>query len=218
MFLSYVLMENRITLDVNPVVRFCGYMATQAILLVISCDLLIGCVGLKKRPTPTVAPERVVWVAALCVLDQDKPHFCIGSPVSISSAQLRVVRSEDLLHQHSAVSELTILPIVFGSSRRGPGVVQLIALRIEYRIGTDHLIQITKIDRLAYVARLVNELESVERLLGLRVGFTECSESSQRENESELAAHLEITPLLVRFLLKLDNDIYPFALSVIGRR
>src|SRR5690242_1101088 len=157
-------MENRIALDVNPVVRFCGDVATEAILFVISCDLFIGRVGLKKRPTPTIAPQRVAWIAALCVLDQDKPHLCIGSPVSIPRGQLRMVRSEDLLDQHSAISELTILAVISGSPRRGPGVVHLIALRIEYCIGTDHLIQITKIDRLAYVARLVDELESVERL------------------------------------------------------
>src|SRR5258708_31391908 len=73
--LSLLRLQNRIALDVDPVVCFCGLVATQAILLIISCNLRAGCIGLEECPTPPISPQGVVWVAAFCILDQDKPDF-----------------------------------------------------------------------------------------------------------------------------------------------
>src|ERR1700751_145805 len=99
-----------------------------------SRDLLFGCVGLEKRPTPTIAPQGVIREATLFISDQDKPNLGIGRPVGVSSGQLRVVCSMDLLHQPSAISELLVATVVLGGSGRRPGEVHLIALRIEPRV------------------------------------------------------------------------------------
>src|SRR3954469_15893566 len=96
----------------------------------------------------------------------------------------------DLLHQHGAIWKLLIATIVLGSSGRRPDEVHLIVLRIEDRPTTEHLIHIAIISRLADVSRLVDERESVERLLALRVGHSECSENGQRKDKYECAIHL----------------------------
>jgi extradiol dioxygenase family protein len=48
-------MENWIALDINPIVRFRGDVAAQAILFVVGCNLFVGRIRLEEGPTLAIA-------------------------------------------------------------------------------------------------------------------------------------------------------------------
>jgi hypothetical protein len=51
------------------------------------------------------------------VLNQHEPLFYSRGPMRVTSRHLRVICSVYFLHQHGAIGELSILPVVF--SRTG---------------------------------------------------------------------------------------------------
>src|SRR5215472_15259011 len=124
--------ENRVALHVYPVGGLSGNMTTLAVLLVVSRDLLIGCVGLEKCPSPSITPERVVRKAVLIVLDHDEPHFGFRGPMCITGRHRAMISSKDFLHQNRSIRELPVLSVVLGGTWRCVGHMHLLALRIEF--------------------------------------------------------------------------------------
>src|SRR4030095_8009813 len=91
--------ENGITLHVNPIRSPCRDMATEAILLVVGCNLLVGGVGVEQSPAPAVSPQRIVRIASFAVFDHHEPDFGSRSPVHVAGRHLRMIGSEHFFHE-----------------------------------------------------------------------------------------------------------------------
>src|SRR5262249_33971807 len=53
-------LKNRITLHVYPVGRLSWDVTLNAVFFVVGRHLLIGCIGFEERPSPSIAPQRVI--------------------------------------------------------------------------------------------------------------------------------------------------------------
>src|SRR6267378_7991919 len=139
--------KNWITLDVDPVRRPGRDVATQAVLLVVRRDLLVGRIGLEKRPSPSIAPQWIAGVASFFVFDHDEPHFRSGSPMRVSGRHLGVIGSQDLFHQNSSIGKLSVLAVILGRIGGSVGKVHLITLGIEHRIRPERLVVVAVVTR-----------------------------------------------------------------------
>src|SRR5215471_10068221 len=110
-------LENRITLDVNPVGRARWEMAALAVFCEGSCDLLIGCVAFVKRPSPTLSPKRIAREPSFLVLDHDEPHFRSLCPMSLPSRQETVIGPKDFLDEHGSIRKLASLAVMLSGAR-----------------------------------------------------------------------------------------------------
>src|SRR6267143_3366593 len=144
-------------------------MTAQTVFFVVSCDLLIGCVGFEECPSPSITPQRIAGIASLVVFDHDEPHFCSRSPMCVPGCQLRVISGKYLFHQYGSVRELSSLAVILSCARRCVRVVHLgVVVDIDWCIHSKRLIEISKISRLANVSRLVDKIKAVGAPLTLR--------------------------------------------------
>src|ERR1051326_6290806 len=124
-------LEHGIALNVYPICHLCRDMTAEAVLLVVSSNLLVGCIRLVESPSPSIAPQRIAWVASFFVFDHDEPHLRPFGPMHVTSRHLTVISCEYFFDQHSSVRELSILKVVLSRSRRRVGVMQIdVAIQI----------------------------------------------------------------------------------------
>src|SRR5215469_3854000 len=101
-------LENRITLHVHPVGRLGRDMTGYAIFLEVSRHLLVGCVGLVKRPSPSITPQWVFWETVFVILDHDEPLYLRSGPMRVACRHLSVIRLHYFFHHHHAIGKLPI--------------------------------------------------------------------------------------------------------------
>src|SRR5262249_29882999 len=106
-------------------------MTAEAILLVIGCHLLVGCVGLEQSPTPPITPQWVVRVSVLRIFDLDEPLHHLENPLNVTGGQFSVICQEDFLHQHCAIWKLTSLAVIRGRPWRSIYHVHLVSLGVD---------------------------------------------------------------------------------------
>lgn len=87
-------------MDVDPIRRPRGNVASEAVFLIVGCHLLIGRIGLEQCPSPTVTLERTVGVPTFFVLDQYEPDFRPRGPMRVAGGHLCVIRAEHFLDQN----------------------------------------------------------------------------------------------------------------------
>src|SRR6478672_10270116 len=92
---SLLRFEDRVALDVNPVCRLSRDVAAKAVFFEVSCDLLIGRVGLEERPSPSIAPQRIAGMASFLVFDHHEPDFGSRSPMYVPGRQFPVISCID---------------------------------------------------------------------------------------------------------------------------
>src|SRR5262245_51548132 len=125
-------------------------MTTQTILLVVSCNLLIGCIRLVQRPAPSIAPQWITGIASFFVFHHDEPYLCPFGPMHIAGRHLTMVGSENFFHEDGSVCKLSILAVVLSRARRCVSVMHLgVATLISHRKSSQNLILIPVIGRLA---------------------------------------------------------------------
>src|SRR5215468_4572000 len=138
-------------------------MTTQAVLLVVSCDLLIGCIRLVQSPAPSIAPQWIAGIASFFVFDHDEPYLCPFSPMHIAGRHLTMVSSEIFFDQDGSICKLSILAVVLSRARRCVRVVQVgVATLSSHRKNAQSLILIPVIGRLANDPVLIDQIKSVE--------------------------------------------------------
>src|SRR5215510_2486413 len=123
-------------------------MTTQAVLLVVSCNLLIGCIRLVQRPAPSIAPQWIAGIASFFVFHHDEPYLCPFGPMHIAGRHLTVVSSENFFDQDGSICKLSILAVVLGRARQCVGVVHIgVATLSSHRKDSQDLILIPVISR-----------------------------------------------------------------------
>src|SRR5215813_14421283 len=138
-------------------------MTTKAVLLVVSCNLLIGCIRLVQRPAPSITPQWIAWIAPFFVFDHDEPYLCPFSPMHIAGRHLTVLSSENFFDQDRSICKLSILAVVLGRARQCVGVVHVgVATLSSHRKSSQHLKLIPVIGRLANDPALIDQIKSIE--------------------------------------------------------
>src|SRR5262245_3601007 len=100
-------------------------MTTQAVLLVVSCNLLIGCIRLVQRPAPSIAPQWIAGIASFFVFHHDEPYLCPFGPMHLAGRHLTVLGSENFFNQDGSICKLSILAVVLSCPRRCVRVVHV---------------------------------------------------------------------------------------------
>src|ERR1700752_3037155 len=148
--------ENRITLDIDPV-RAPGWdVASQAVFLVIGCNLLVGGVGFEQSPAPAITPQWIVGITSFFVLDHHEPDFRSRSPMHVAWSHLGVVCSKDFLYENSSVGKLPGFPVAFSGARRCVRGMHLVSFRIEHHVCSEGLETIPDIAGFADISSFVN--------------------------------------------------------------
>jgi hypothetical protein len=138
-------------------------MTAQAVFLVIRRDLLVRRVGLEERPSPTVTPKWIAWVASLCVLDHHEPNLRSGGPARVPSRHLCVIGSEDLFHQYGSIRVFSSLAVRLSSAGGGVGEVHLrTAAEIDHRICSERFILVPVVAGLSNVSSLVDQIKPLK--------------------------------------------------------
>src|SRR5262245_3578226 len=118
-------------------------MTTQAVLLVVSCNLLIGCIRLVQRPAPSIAPDWIAGIASFFVFHHDEPYLCCFGPMHITGCHLTLLGSENFFDQDGSIGKLSIFAVVLSCARRCVRVVQLgVATLSSHRPNSQNLILI----------------------------------------------------------------------------
>src|SRR5260370_33601770 len=158
-------------------------MTGYAIFLEVSRHLLIGCVGFVKRPSPSIAPQGVIWKAVFFILDHDEPHYRSRSPTRITCRHLSVMRLECLFHHHRAIRELSIFAVILSRARRGVSDVHLIPRRIDPPPCSKLLVLVSIVGRLTNVPGFVGQFKAVEGRGLWGRGFLGVDEQASQEDE-----------------------------------
>src|SRR5262245_50563973 len=137
-------------------------MTAQAILLVVSCNLLVGGIRLVQRPAPSIAPQGIAGIASFFVFHHDEPYLCPLGPMHIAGRHLTVLASENFFDQDGSICKLSILAVVLSRARHCVRVVHLgVATLGSHRKSSQNLILIPVIGRLANDPVLIDQIESV---------------------------------------------------------
>src|SRR5258708_39659200 len=99
--------------------------------------------------------------------------------MGVAGRNLRMFRSVDLLHQDGTVRELFVIAVVLRCTGRSVRKVHLIPFWIEDCVGSERLVLVSVVFGLRDVARLVDEIESVEGILALRSHLRVGSQSDE---------------------------------------
>src|SRR5206468_2621318 len=120
--------ENRIALSVDPVCRICrGYDSQGSIFGTWSppaCQVSRPW----RVPNPTMAAKWISGVAPFCILNKHESQFGSRVPVCVSDGHLRVLGSENFLHQDSSVGKFAGPAIRFRCAGSRVGGVHLVSL------------------------------------------------------------------------------------------
>ncbi len=101
----------------------------------------------------------------------------------VPGRHLSVISCKDLFHQYCSVCKLPILAVVLSRAWQRVGVVHLgVVVEIDRCIYSKHLIEISKISRLANVSRLVDQIQSVVAIVALRFDLLIPGQNQEREN------------------------------------
>src|SRR5262249_16416524 len=122
---SLLRFEDRVTLDVNPVGCLRRDVAAKAVFFKVSCDLVIGGVGLEKCPSPSIPPQRIAGMASFFVFDHHEPHFRSRGPMYVPGRHFPVICCIDFFNQDGSLSKLPVFAVVLSRARRCVCVVQL---------------------------------------------------------------------------------------------
>src|SRR4051812_30624735 len=145
-------------------------MTAEAILFVVGCDLLIGCIGFEKCPAPSFTPQRVIREPILGVLDHHEPDAGVRSPMRITCRKFGVIGHECFFNEYGSIGELAIFSIILSRTRRSVGNVHFsVAVGTGGSIRTEKLISVSNVSWLANVAFLIDQIEAVESTLTLRM-------------------------------------------------
>src|SRR5262249_5502168 len=109
--------ENRVTLNIDPVGGLGRQVTAYTVLLIVSCDLLLGCVCFVESPSPAVAPQWIAGIESFVVLDHDEPHLRGLGPVRVAGCHRSMVRGRRLFCQHGAIVHLPHFAVVFSRAR-----------------------------------------------------------------------------------------------------
>ena len=117
--MSLLRTQRRISFSIHPIFSFGRHVATQTINSVVRCDVLTSIVGLVQRPTPAVAPYRVIGKASVRVFDHHEPLFEPAGRIAdtLTRGGSTRLRCPQFLDQRCAVGEFTGTTIGFGSAR-----------------------------------------------------------------------------------------------------
>src|SRR5215467_5911101 len=184
-------LEDRVALHVYPIVGLSRNVTSQAVFLVVSRDLLIGCVCFEKRPSPSIAPEWVIGIPIFFVLDHDEPHFRLRGPMCVTGCHGSMVGSKDLFHQNRSVGELPILSVVLGCIRRCVRDMHLLSFGLKlHGVGSKQLVKIPNIGWLADVSRLVDKIETAAALALRTNRLLGCYENEGNKQRCNATGHL----------------------------
>src|SRR5215467_2386845 len=106
-----LVMQDGISVHVNPIGGLGGHVAPLTIGMVVGRGGLERLVRVEPRPSPPVAPQRIVGVRSLAVSHHDEPALELVGVAYCAGGHLVRRGREDLFHQNGAVRELPRLPV-----------------------------------------------------------------------------------------------------------
>jgi len=146
-------------------------MTAQAVLFEAGCDLLVGRISFEKCPSPSITPQRVIGEPILGVLDHHEPHDgLIRSPTCVACRQLGVIGRERFFNEYGPIGKLTVFSVILGRTRRSIGDMHFsVTIGTGGSVGSEKLIKVPIVRRLADIPCLVDQIEAVELTLALRM-------------------------------------------------
>src|SRR5579884_84420 len=145
-------------------------MTAQAVLFEAGCDLLVGCIGFEKCPSPSITPQRVIGEPTLGVLDHHEPDDGIRSPTRVTRRKFGVIGHECFFNEYGSIGELAVLSVILSRTRRSVGNVHFsVAIGTGGSVGSEELVKVPVVRWLANIPCLIDQIEAVERTLALRM-------------------------------------------------
>ena len=160
-------------------------MTAQALLFVAGCDLLIGRIGFEKCPSPSITPQRVIGEPILGVLDHHEPHYgLIRSPTGVTCCHLGVIGRERFFNEYGSIGELAVFSVILSRARRSIGGVHFsFTVGTGGSIGSEKLVKISNVSRLANIPCLVDQVVAVEAVGALGADWLKAGQDDEREND-----------------------------------
>src|SRR3954465_2975826 len=134
-------------------------MTAEAIFFEARCDLFIGRIGFEECPSPSIAPQRVIWEPIFGILDHYEPHNGVLRPARLPRRPLGMVSRERFFDEHSSIGELPVLSVILSRARRRIGDVHLsFTVGTSGRIGSEELVKVSDVSWLANIPCLVDQV------------------------------------------------------------